>query len=98
MRADRALDRHPVVDDATARLVVQTRCAMCHSERPTQPGFATAPNGVMFDNADQMRAFADRIVFRVVETRTMPLANMSGITDEERVTLGAWARQQAHRR
>lgn len=96
--AVRALDRHAPVDDATARLIVQTRCVMCHSSRPTQPGFATAPNGVMFDSAELMRAYADRIVYRVVETRTMPLANMSGITDDERVTLGAWARQQTHGR
>jgi uncharacterized membrane protein len=43
-----------------------------------------------------MRAFADRIVYRVVETRTMPLGNLTGITDPERVTLGAWAWQQNH--
>jgi uncharacterized membrane protein len=43
-----------------------------------------------------MRAYADRIVFRVVETRTMPLGNLTGMTDEERRTLGAWAWQQSH--
>ncbi len=96
--AVRALDRHPAVDDATARLIVQTRCVMCHSSRPTQPGFATAPNGVLFDTIEEMRAYAPRMVFRVVETETMPLANMSGMTPEERVTLGAWARRQGHDR
>ena len=94
--AVRALAAHAPVGDPEARLIVQTRCVTCHSAHPTQAAFTAPPNGVTFESADQMRAFADRIVFRVVETRTMPLGNLTGITDAERVTLGAWAWQQGH--
>ena len=94
--AVRALVAHAPVSDSEARFVVQARCVPCHSAHPTNPAFTAPPNGVAFDNADQMRAFADRMVYRVVETRTMPLGNLTGITDAERVTLGAWAWQQDH--
>jgi uncharacterized membrane protein len=92
----RALASHPDVSDAEARLVVQARCVTCHSRHPSNAAFTAPPNGVTFETADEMRAYADRIVFRVVETRTMPLGNLTGITDAERATLGAWAWRQNH--
>jgi len=76
---------------AEARTVVNRRCIECHSERPTNRAFPIAPKGVMLDTALQMRQYARRIEARVVVERTMPLANMSGITDEERWVLGRWA-------
>jgi len=93
----RALAQSPPVDDVAARAIVQARCVTCHATRPGNESFAAPPAGVVFESPEQMRAYADRIVFRVVETRTMPLGNLTGITDEERRTLGAWAWQQTHR-
>lgn len=92
----RALARHALVDDAAARAIVQARCVTCHATRPGNEAFAAPPSGVVFESPEQMRAYADRIVYRVVETKTMPLGNLTGITDEERRTLGAWAWQQSH--
>jgi uncharacterized membrane protein len=95
--AVRALASHAPVADAEARVIVQTRCVTCHAARPANPAFTAPPNGVTFESAEEMRAFADRIVYRVVETRSMPLGNLTGMTDAERTTLGAWAWRQAHR-
>lgn len=75
---------------AEARRVVNRRCIECHSERPTNRAFPIAPQGVMLDTARQMKQYARRIEARVVVERTMPLANMSGMTDEERRVLGRW--------
>lgn len=94
----RALAALPAVDDAAARAIVQARCTSCHATRPGNEAFAAPPGGVVFESVEQMRAYADRIVFRVVETKTMPLGNLTGMTEEERRTLGAWAWQQAHSR
>ena len=94
--AVRALAAHAPVSDPEARLVVQLRCVTCHSARPSNAAFAAPPNGVTFESVEQMRAYADRIVYRVVDTRTMPLGNLTGITDAERATLGAWAWRQNH--
>ena len=75
---------------AEARTVVSRRCTECHSERPANRAFPIAPKGVMFDTALQMKQYARRIEARVAVERTMPLANMSGMTDEERWVLGRW--------
>ena len=75
---------------AEARTVVNRRCIECHSEQPTNRAFPFAPKGVMLDTAQQMKQYARRIEARVAVERTMPLANMSGMTDEERRVLGRW--------
>ena len=75
---------------AEARTVVNRRCIECHSEQPTNHAFPIAPQGVMLDTALQMKQYARRIEARVAVERTMPLANMSGMTDEERRLLGRW--------
>ena len=73
-----------------ARTVVNRRCIECHSEQPTNRAFPIAPKGVMLDTALRMKQYARRIEARVAVERTMPLANMSGMTDEERWVLGRW--------
>lgn len=92
----RALAAVPAVSDDAARAIVLARCTTCHSTHPTNEAFTAPPAGVSFDDVEHMRAYADRIVWRVVETKTMPLGNLTGITDDERRTLGAWAWQQRH--
>ena len=74
-----------------ARHIIDRRCAVCHSERPTDRTFGPAPAGVMFDTRAQIEAKADRIRERSFVTRTMPPANKTGITDAERAILGTWA-------
>jgi uncharacterized membrane protein len=83
------------VSYADARAVVDRRCRECHSERPTNLAFPIAPQGVMLDTALQMQQHAPRIEARVVVERTMPLANIAGMTDEERGVLGRWVKNGA---
>jgi len=75
---------------AEARAVVDRRCVACHSQEPTSRAFPIAPKGIMLDTPEQMRRYALRIQARAVVERTMPLANMSGMTDEERWLRGRW--------
>lgn len=74
------------------QVIVRERCASCHAERPTQPGFVKAPAGVLLDTADRIRVAAPRIHQAAVVTKTMPIANLTGITESERAVLAAWAR------
>ena len=78
------------VSYAEARTVVNRRCIECHSERPTNRAFPIPPKGVMLDTALQMKQYARRIEASVAVERTMPLANMSGMTEQERRVLGRW--------
>ena len=68
---------------------------MCHSEHPTHEGFTAPPLGVTFDTPDQIQAGADRIEQMAVITKAMPLGNVTGMTQDERDTLGTWIRQEA---
>ncbi|HSC56631.1 MAG TPA: hypothetical protein VLC51_05480 [Nitrospira sp.] len=83
------------VSYAEARTVVNRRCIECHSEQPTNHAFPVAPQGVMLDTALQMKQYARRISARVAVERTMPLANMSGMNDEERRVLAHWVKMGA---
>jgi uncharacterized membrane protein len=78
------------VSYAEARAVVNRRCIECHSERPINRAFPIAPKGVKLDTERQMKQYARRIEVSVALERTMPLANMSGMTEEERRVLGRW--------
>jgi uncharacterized membrane protein len=78
------------VSFADARSVIDRRCAACHSAHPADRTFGIPAGGVAFDSPEQIRARADRILNRAVITRTMPLGNTTGITDEEREILRAW--------
>ena len=78
------------VPDEQAFAIVERRCTTCHSEHPSNPAFPQPPSGVMLDRPDRLRAMAPRVRVRAVETRTMPLGNLTGMTEAERDTLGAW--------
>ncbi|HEV2749146.1 MAG TPA: urate hydroxylase PuuD [Gemmatimonadales bacterium] len=80
---------------ADVRVIVARRCAGCHSSAPTQPGMPVAPLGVMLDTPDQIRANAPRILAVAVDAQTMPLANLTGMTPDERELLGNWIRAGA---
>lgn len=80
-----------------ARAIVERRCTTCHAAQPTNPGFPQAPAGVKLDTPDDLRAHAARVLVRAVSTKTMPLGNLTGMTDAERDTLGAWVLQGAKR-
>ena len=83
------------VSYAEARTVVNRRCIECHSEQPTNRAFPIAPRGVMLDTALQMKQYATRIEARAAVERTMPLANMSGMNDQERWVLADWVEMGA---
>jgi uncharacterized membrane protein len=78
------------VDEAGAVAIVQQRCVPCHSQDPTQEGFDSAPAGVVLDTREQIVDQADAVDEQAVRTKAMPLGNVTGMTDEERETLGAW--------
>ncbi|PKL77824.1 MAG: hypothetical protein CVV27_04495 [Candidatus Melainabacteria bacterium HGW-Melainabacteria-1] len=83
------------VSFAEVQPIFQQRCASCHSQNPTQAGFGQAAGGVMFDTPEQIKAKADRILVRAVQTKSMPQGNATGMTDPERERLRLWIEQDA---
>jgi uncharacterized membrane protein len=85
----------PPVSFASARAIIEQRCLSCHARHPAHPSFPVPPNGIVLEEPREIRALAPRIMARAVVTRTMPLGNLTGMTEEERATLGAWIAQGA---
>ncbi|MET0981540.1 MAG: urate hydroxylase PuuD [Telluria sp.] len=75
---------------AQVRAIVDQRCVSCHAAQPTQPGFATAPAGVLLDSPQHIAQHAARIYQQTVQLKAMPLANLTHMTDAERAQVGAW--------
>nr|WP_281354593.1 urate hydroxylase PuuD [Pseudomonas akapageensis] len=90
-----AAEQAPVaaMDDAgfnKIHSVIQERCAVCHSAKPTSPLFSTAPAGIMFDTPQQIQQLAPRIQAQAVASQVMPLGNITKMTQQERDMIGAW--------
>jgi uncharacterized membrane protein len=80
----------PAARFAQVRAIVEQRCAGCHASHPSQPGFATAPAGVMLDEPHAISQNAARIYQQAVQLKAMPLANLTNMTDAERAQVAAW--------
>ena len=75
---------------AAVRSLIAQRCQPCHSQYQSDRSFGPAPGGVTFDTPESIARLAERIRVRAVETQTMPLANKTGMTPEERELLARW--------
>ncbi|MFZ2508461.1 MAG: urate hydroxylase PuuD [Steroidobacteraceae bacterium] len=76
--------------------IIYARCVTCHSATPTHPMTPVAAAGVALDTPREIKVWSKRIFERVVVTKTMPLANLTGMTDAERAVIGRWYAGGAH--
>jgi uncharacterized membrane protein len=74
---------------ARVQSIVAERCVGCHATTPRFQGMATAPKGVVLEEAAQLRMHAARIREQLA-SRAMPPGNLTGLTDAERAELIAW--------
>ncbi|HXA36965.1 MAG TPA: hypothetical protein VNW26_11565, partial [Steroidobacteraceae bacterium] len=79
---------------AEVQRIVITRCVPCHASTPTHPGFMAAPKGLMLDTPAAILLQAPLIAPQVA-ARTMPIGNLTGMTDAERGQLLDWIRHGA---
>jgi uncharacterized membrane protein len=75
--------------------IIQNRCTTCHAKYPSAAAFKSPPAGVILETPADIVAYAPKILYRTYVTRTMPLANQTGITEDERATVAAWVQQGA---
>ncbi len=83
------------VSFAAVHVVIAERCVPCHSAKPTIVSNPLPPPNVRFDTVEQIKEFSSRIKTRAVISRSMPLANKTQMTDEERDLLAKWFVQGA---
>jgi uncharacterized membrane protein len=80
----------PPGDIAQVQSIVEQRCVPCHGTHPSsQFGFNAPPNGIVLETLDQLRAHLPEVQ-KQVSLRTMPLGNLTGMTDTERATVLMW--------
>lgn len=70
--------------------IVHMRCTTCHSARPTDESFTSAPLGFRLDTLEQLKAGAAKVEARAVRSRDMPPGNITDMTDAERAALAGW--------
>ena len=78
--------------EAQIAQIVEQRCVSCHAKKPTQPGFVMAPMGIVLETDEQILNHAERIA-TTVQTRYMPIGNLTGMTDQERASIASWYAQ-----
>jgi uncharacterized membrane protein len=82
---------------AQVQQIVTQRCVPCHTESPNFHGITSAPLGIKLDRPESIVALAQAIKTQAVDTKAMPIGNLTEMTDAERATLGAWVDQGAKR-
>ncbi len=75
---------------ARVQQILGERCLPCHSAKPTDHDFKSAPLNVMFDKPEQIQVMSPRIRYRAYEVQSMPFNNRTNITDTERGELARW--------
>ena len=93
--ADSGADSGPPVAFKEVQSILTARCVPCHAKQPSQPGFLAPPKNLVFENPQQIQAAAGLILAQTVNSRIMPLGNLTQMTEEERATLGRWVHQGA---
>jgi len=83
----------PAVPFAGIARIVDQRCTACHSQHPTK--MSAAPLGIKLDTPQEIKTQAAAIEQQAVQTRAMPLGNVTGMTQAERDLLGRWISQGA---
>ena len=83
-------DKVTLPSTAAIMPVIEARCVTCHAAKPDHPGFAAAPLGVLLEGEEAVNLQALVIYNAVIVTQSMPLANITQMSDEERNLIARW--------
>jgi len=78
------------ISNAEITALVEQRCVLCHASSPEFAGFVTAPLDIELDSEAKVLQHAERIYQTAAVIRSMPLGNMTHITDQERKQIADW--------
>jgi uncharacterized membrane protein len=77
--------------------IIRQRCAGCHAEEPELAGFVAPPLGIELETTFQVESEAPRVLQATVMTRTMPLGNLTQMTEDERDMIARWYKGRLNR-
>ena len=91
-----AVSASPAEQFQRVQAIVSQRCAVCHRALPSAGGFSAPPGGVRLDVPEQILMYTAKMQQQLA-ARTMPVGNVTGLTETERAELLAWiARGSPH--
>jgi uncharacterized membrane protein len=76
--------------------IINKRCIQCHSKKPTDDILTAPPNGVVYETPLDIIKLKDKIMQRVVVTKSMPQNNKTNMTQDERDIIRCWIEQGAN--
>ncbi|MEW6168776.1 MAG: hypothetical protein AB1651_13935, partial [Pseudomonadota bacterium] len=74
---------------AQVQAIVARHCAGCHAEQPSFAGLVAPPRGVVLETPAQLQQHRATMRQQLL-ARTMPLGNLTQMSDAERQTLLDW--------
>ena len=75
-----------------AKIILDKRCATCHSSKPSDDTFKIAPLGFLMDTYEQIIKNKELIYKRTILNKDMPFANKTKMSDYERDKIDAYLR------
>lgn len=84
----------PPITYSKIRTVFENRCLSCHASRPTDKIFTSPPKGAVFETEEQILKNAALVDLHVFQARTMPLGNLTKMTEDERRMVHDWINQR----
>lgn len=82
------------IEFSAVKAIIDTRCVACHADKPTQPGFVQPPKGIVLKKDEQISQHAI-LIQQTVGNQYMPIANLTGMTAQERQIIASWFAQGA---
>ena len=75
---------------AQVQSIITERCTPCHAENPAHYSVVAPPKDVVLETPEQLVRHAASIKSQAVDSRIMPLGNLTNMTDDERAVIAAW--------
>ena len=70
--------------------IINYRCAVCHTNKPTFEGFEDPPLGIVFDTPEDILRNINKIKTQAIDSDIMPPGNLTGMTETERNKIKLW--------
>ena len=70
--------------------IINYRCAVCHTNKPTFEGFEDPPLGIIFDTPEDILKNIYKIKTQAIDSDIMPPGNLTGMTKAERNKIKLW--------
>ncbi|ACD84374.1 Predicted membrane protein [Methylacidiphilum infernorum V4] len=78
------------ISDADVEMILRSRCSGCHAHNPTLARLTAPPAGIVLENLEDLCKVLPLARTQLIDLRTMPPGNFTGMTEGERMALGLW--------